>query len=122
MGKGHYTDELAKEHNKAKRLEDEDAMRETTRAAAVEQKREKPPILTPDLHAILSIADADFTKRGLSAHTQNSFLIHLQEHGHLTQAVHQNEAPQDHMEQALHPHPGRSHGAPLSGHCKRGHQ
>ena len=121
LGKGHYTDDRAKEHRKAKRLEDEDAMRETTRAAVVEQKREKSSIFNPDMHAILSIADASRTKRGLSAHTLTNFLIHMQEQGHFTQAAHQNETPQNHMEQDLHPHHGRSQGAPLPGHCQRGH-
>ena len=120
LGKEHYTDERAKEHKKAKRLEDEDARRETARATVVEQKRERPPILTPDLQAILSIADAHRTMRGLSAHTLNNFLIYLQEQGHITQAAHQNEAPQEHMKQDLHPHLGRSQGAPSSGHCQSG--
>ena len=122
LGMGHYTDEWAKKHRKAKRLEDEDARRETARAAAVEQRREQSPNLTPDLHAILNIADVDRTTRGLLAHTLSSFFIHLQEHGHITQAAHQNEAPHDHIEQDLHSHPGRSQGAPSSGHCQRGHQ
>ena len=117
LGKGHYTDERAKEHMKAKRLEDEGARRETARAAAVEQKRERSPIFTPDMQAIFSIADVDRTMRGLSAHTLNSFLIHLQEQGHITHVAHQNEAPQDHMEHDLHPYPGRSQGGPSSGHC-----
>jgi hypothetical protein len=122
LGKGHYTDERAKVHRKAKRLEDEDARRETALAAEVEQKRERSHILTPDMQAILSIADADRTKRGLSAYTLNYSLVSLQEQGHITQAAHQNEAPQDHMEQDLHPHLGRSQGAPSSVHCQRGHQ
>jgi hypothetical protein len=122
LGMGHYTDARAKEHMKSKRLEDEDARRESSRAAAVEQKREQSPILTPDLHAILNVADADRTTKGLSAHTLSSFLTLLQEQGHFTQAAHQNEAPQDHMEQDLHSNPGRSQGAPSSGHCQRGQQ
>jgi hypothetical protein len=109
---GHYTDDRAKEHRKYKRLEEEEARRETARAAAVEQKREQSPILTPDLQGILHVADADRTPRGLSAHTLSSFLIHLQEQGHLSQAAHQNAAPQDQMEQDLHSHPDRSQGAP----------
>ena len=119
---GHYTDDRAKEIRKSKRLEDEEARRETARAAAVEQRREQSPILTPDLHAILNVADEDRKTRGLSAHTLSSFLTHMQQQGHLTQAAHQNEAPQDHMEQDLHSHPGRSQGAPASGHCQEGQQ
>ncbi len=44
---------------------EEDARTELARAAVVEQKREKSPILTPDLHAKLSITDANHTKKGL---------------------------------------------------------
>jgi hypothetical protein len=88
---------------------------ETARAAVVEQKRERSPILTPDLHALFSTVDADRIKRGLSAHTMRSFLVHLQEQGHLPQTAHQKEAPRDHMDQDLHLHHGRSQGAPSSG-------
>ena len=59
----HFSDGREKEHKKAQRHTEEDARKESARAAVVEQKREKSPILTPDLHAILSIADADRTKR-----------------------------------------------------------
>jgi len=75
----------------------------------VKQNKEKSPILTPNLHGSLSLADEDRIKRDLSFHTLRSFLIHRQEQGHLPKAAHQNVAPQDHMEQDLHSHHGRSH-------------
>ncbi len=118
----HFSDGREKEHRKVQRLTEENARGESAWAAAVEQKREKSPILTLDHHAILGIADAERPKRGISSHTLRSFLIHRQDQGHLPQAAHQKEAPKGHMEQDLHLHHGRSQGAPSLGHCQEGHQ
>jgi len=122
LGVALFFDRREKEQRKTHRITDEEARKEAGRAAPVEQTKEKSPILTPDLHAILSLAEEDRIKRDLPAHTLRSFLINMQEQRHLPKAAHQNAAPQDHMEQDLHSHHGRSQGAPSSGHCQEGQQ
>jgi hypothetical protein len=76
---GQFFDRREKDQRKTHRIPEEEARREAARASAVEQKREKSPILTPDLYAIFSLADDDRIKRNLPAHTVRSLLIHLQE-------------------------------------------
>ncbi len=122
LGRSHPKEGKAREVLVGQRLTDEEARRESARAAAVVSRRALAPIITPDLQALLRSSDAERTARGLPAHTLNSFLLHLQEQGNLPQAAHQNEAPQDSMEQDLLTTPGRSQGAPSQGHRQEGKQ
>jgi len=120
LGMGHYTDARAKEVRRSKRHDDEAARRETARADAMHQRREKSPIFPPDLYALLGAEDAARATMGLPAHTMESFLLYLHQQVTIPQAAHQNAAPQDPMENDLQSAPSRSQGAPSEGHCQEG--
>jgi len=110
LGKARFADKecqvpVAK---KAQLLKEEDARREAARTTAVELKRAMTLFPTLDLHAMRAEADAVWRERGLPAHTMESFLHHMRSHVNNPQAAHQNEAPQDNMEHALHLSLGRS--------------
>ena len=74
-----YTKEVHqyKEIKKTHRLIDDEARREAARAAKVEEKHSKFPLPSPDLHAMLQVADAVMRVHDLPAHTMESFLQHL---------------------------------------------
>jgi len=122
LGMSHHGDERVKDLMKAHRVSDADSLRESARATVVVERRAQTPILTPNLQTLMQFGNQDWTLKGLPQHTLESFLSPLQEHAILSKAAHQNEAPHDPMEQDLHYHPGRSHGAPSSGHCQEGRQ
>ena len=119
----HHGDGRVKELRKAHRVSDADSLREAARAAAVVERRAHTPILAPNLKALLRFANQDRrTSKGLPQHTLESFLSYLQKQVNQPQAAHQNEAPQDPMEQDLPSHHGRSQVAPSLGHCQEGRQ
>ena len=79
LGVAQFSNGREKEHKRAQRLTDEESKREAARAATLLSKRALSPIITPDLNALLIVADADRTMRGLPAHTLESFLHHMHE-------------------------------------------
>jgi hypothetical protein len=115
-------EDISIEARKAQKFSQDEACREAARKAAVQDKRAKAPIFSPDLHAMLLVADADKRALGLPAHTMESFLLHMQTQVNHPKATHQNSAPQDPMEQELHRNHGRSQGALVEEHSEKDRQ
>ena len=88
----------------------------------VERVRPRYPIFSADLQDMIAADNAFRRSRVLQPHTMESFLFLLHEQVNITQAAHQNAAPQDPMEQDLQVGPGRSQGAPAEGLCQEGRQ
>ncbi len=62
---------------KTKRFTKEGSRRKIAPTSAVEEKRAKSPIFSPDLHVILVVADAIKRAQGLPAYTVEIFLRYL---------------------------------------------
>ena len=84
MGKTQFADATLrkevrqyKEAKKTQRFTKEGSDIEVARTSAVEKKRAKSNIFSPDLHAMLVVADASRRAQSLPTHTVESFFHHL---------------------------------------------
>jgi hypothetical protein len=95
LGKAPFKEGISQDGKKAQKITEYEARKEAARKVAVEEKRTKSLIFSPDLHAMLLAADAVKRGHGIEAHTMKSLLLHLQTQASHPQAAHQNAAPQD---------------------------